>query len=44
MCNNIETFVYDAFAIPNSDRAHVDEFQHAQHESPVYVRRENTNH
>ncbi len=42
MCNNIQTFVYDAFfAIPNSDRAHVEEFQHAQHESPVYVRREN---
>ncbi len=29
------------FAIPNSDRAHVEEFQHAQHESPIYDRREN---
>ncbi len=40
-----QTFVYDAFLLfPNQkrDRAHVDEFQHAQHESPVYDRRELT--
>ncbi len=39
-----QTFVYDAFLLfPNQkrDRAHVEEFQHAQHESPVYDRREN---
>ncbi len=29
------------FCYSNSDRAHVNEFQHAQHESPVYDRREN---
>ncbi len=39
-----QTFVYDAFLLfPNQKRyrAHVEEFQHAQHESPVYDRREN---
>ncbi len=39
-----QTFVYDAFLlfpIQKRDRAHVEEFQHAQHESPVYDRREN---
>ncbi len=39
-----QTCVYDAFLLfPNQkrDRAHVEEFQHAQHESPVYDRREN---
>ncbi len=38
-----QTFVYDAFLLfPNQKRdiAHVEEFQHAQHESPVYDRRE----
>ncbi len=43
MSNNIQTFVYDAFllfAIQKSEITHVDEFQHAQHESPVYDRRE----
>ncbi len=38
MCNNIQTFVYYAFllfAIQKRDRAHVEELQHAQHESPV---------
>ncbi len=37
MCNNIQTFVYDAFLlfpIQKRDRAHVEELQHAQHESP----------
>ncbi len=37
MCNNIQTFVYDAFllfAIRKPDRAHAKEFQHAQNESP----------
>ncbi len=39
-----QTFVYDAFLLfPNQkrDRAHVEEFQHAQHESSVYDRIEN---
>ncbi len=38
ICNNIQTFVYDAsllFAIQKRDRAHAEELQHAQHESPV---------
>ncbi len=38
ICNNIQTFVYDAFllfAIPKRDRAHTEELQHAQHESLV---------
>ncbi len=38
-----QTFVYDAFLLFSNqkrDRAHVEEFQHAQHESPVYDRRE----
>ncbi len=38
MCNNIQTFVYDGlllFAIQKQDRAHAEEIQHAQHESPV---------
>ncbi len=37
MCNNIQTVVYDAFLlfpIQKRDRAHVEEFQRAQHESP----------
>ncbi len=37
MSNNIQTFVYDAFllfTIQKRDRAHVEKFQHAQHESP----------
>ncbi len=40
-----QTFVYDAFLLfqnQKRDRAHVEEFQHAQHESPVYDRRELT--
>ncbi len=44
MCNNIQTFVYDAFllfAIQKRDRSR-GEVQHAQHESPVYDRRELT--
>ncbi len=44
ICNNIQTLVYDAFLlfpIQKGDRSHVDEFQHAQHESPVYDRRVN---
>ncbi len=43
ICNNIQTLVYDAVLLfPNQKRgrAHVEEFQHAQHESPVYDRRE----
>ncbi len=39
-----QTFVFDAFLLfPNQkrDRAHLEEFQLAQHESPVYDRREN---
>ncbi len=38
ICNNIQTFVYDAFllfAIQKRDHAHAEELQHAQHESPV---------
>ncbi len=38
ICNNIQTFVYDAFllfVIQKRDRAHAEELQHAQHESPV---------
>ncbi len=37
MCNNIQTFVYDAFLlfpIQKRDRAHVEELPHAQHEIP----------
>ncbi len=37
MSNNIQTFVYDAFllfTIQKRDHAHVEEFQHAQYESP----------
>ncbi len=44
ICNNIQTFVYDAFlifAIQKQYRAHAEELQHLQHESPVYDRREN---
>ncbi len=38
MCNNIQTFLYYVFllfAIQKQDRAHAEELQHAQHESPV---------
>ncbi len=38
ICNNIQTFVYDAFllfVIQKRDRAHVEELQHTQHESTV---------
>ncbi len=41
---NIQTFVCDEFllfAIQMRDRVHAEELQHAQHESPVYDRREN---
>ncbi len=37
MCNNIQTFVYDAFlllAIQKLDCTHAEELQYAQHESP----------
>ncbi len=47
ICNNIQTFVYDAvliFAIQKRYRAHAEELQRAQHESGLIMIEERTKH